>query len=81
MSNVHQFQAGNTSADTTDEAKCDIEHGNVLDSGQDEAGLILDGRGRARVQSAMGGAKTICNILFQGEIGVVSSNRQKFQSS
>ncbi|MEI7614178.1 MAG: hypothetical protein WCK63_14860 [Betaproteobacteria bacterium] len=74
MSNVHQFQApesqgtGNTSADTTDESKCDIEHGDVLDSGREEAGLILDGQGRARVQSAIGGAKTICNILFQGEI-------------
>ena len=60
---------GNTTAQTpTEDTKSDIAPENVLDSGKNEAGLILTGQGRARVQSAIGGAQTICNILFQCEI-------------
>ena len=51
----------------TDE-KFDIEPCNVLNSGKDEAGLILTGRGRAHVQNALNGAQTIINILHQAEI-------------
>jgi len=58
----------NTSATPTTDEKFDIDRGDVLDSGKDEAGLILTGRGRANVQAVLSGATTIVNILHQGVI-------------
>lgn len=76
-------QSAPTPAVETTDHNAQIAYGNVVDSGKEEAGLILSGAGRARCQTAISAIETLLSVMQQIEIdhdaddGITATVNQK----